>query len=83
MKRNATSREVDGLVRACVRGSHGNMLAAWLAASELDDDVRRAVVRRVEKLADKCEVVGDDVPAARSYEWVDGSRRARVATTRW
>lgn len=83
MKRNKATacsrREIEGLVHAMCRGSHGNMAAAWAAAWELDDDARGVVVRRIERLGDGCPRVGDDVPTGRSFEWIDGSRRARLA----
>ena len=71
-------REVDGIVHACCRGSRGNLSAAWAAAWELDDDSRGPVVRRIEKLAAGCPVVPADSPTGSSFEWLDGSRRARL-----
>lgn len=79
MKNRATScsrREIEGLVHACCRGSRGNLAAAWAAAWELDDGSRGPVVRRIEKLAAGCPVVPADSPG--SFEWLDGSRRARL-----
>lgn len=63
---------------AVLRGSRGNMTAAWLGAYDaLDGSLRDAVCGRVSEIAGECPLVDDDAPA--SFGWVDGSTRARYA----
>lgn len=63
---------------AVLRGSRGNLTAAYLGAFEsLDGGLRDAVCGRVSSLADECPLVDADAPA--SFGWVDGSTRARYA----
>lgn len=71
------SLEVDLALDAVLRGSRGNLLAAYLGAFEsLDGGLRDAVCGRVSEMAGECACV----PAgASSFDWVDGSTRARYA----
>lgn len=64
---------------AVLRGSRGNLMAAYLGAFEsLDGGLRDAVCGRVSSLAGECPLVDADAGAA-SFDWVDGSTRARYA----
>lgn len=74
------SRDVDLFVDACVRGSRGNLTAAWLGAFDaFDGRVRDAVCDRVRAMGDACPRVDDADGGSGSFVWLDGSRRARVA----
>ena len=65
---------------AVLRGSRGNLMAAYLGAFEsLDGSLRDAVCGRVSSLADECPHVDADAGTASSFGWVDGSTRARYA----
>ena len=75
----ANRADMDVVLDACLRGSRGNLTAAWLAGSEVDDPVvSSSVCRRVERMAKKCPAVDDDGGRG-SFVWLDGSRRARLA----
>lgn len=73
-------RDIDAAWAGIVDGSRGNMAAAFYAAAEFDDPGLRSVLSsRAVRAAGRCPVVPDDAPAAGSFVWVDGSRRARLA----
>ena len=64
---------------AVLRGSRGNLTAAYLGAFEsLDGGLRDAVCGRVSSLAGECPLVDADAGVS-SFGWVDGSTRARYA----
>lgn len=68
--------DVDVFVDACVRGSRGNITAAYLGAFDaFDGRTRDSVCGRLEKLARECPL-SDDTGGS-SFVWLDGSRRAR------
>lgn len=74
--------EAGLLVDASLKGARGNVAAAWLAASELDPvDLRRAVLRGLERRARACPLVdaSQDAEGGSVFVWLDGSRRRRVA----
>lgn len=77
----STRADVGVVLDACIRGSRGNLTAAWLAGSEVDDPVvSSSVCRRVERMAKRCPAVDVDDDGGRgSFVWLDGSRRARLA----
>lgn len=73
------SADVDLFVDACVRGARGNMTAAYLGAYDaFDGRTRDAVCGRVRSMGDACPRA-DDADGGRSFVWLDGSRRARLA----
>lgn len=77
MSKRFSRRDYELSLDAVLRGSRGNLTAAWLGAFEsLDGGLRDAVCGRVSSLAGECPCV----PAgASSFDWVDGSTRARYA----
>lgn len=61
---------------AVLRGSRGNLTAAYLGAFDsLDGGLRDAVCGRVSEMACECPCV--PAGASSSFDWVDGSTRAR------
>lgn len=78
MSKRFSNSDYELSLDAVLRGSRGNLMAAYLGAFEsLDGGLRDAVCGRVSSLADECP----HVPAgtASSFGWVDGSTRARYA----
>lgn len=65
---------------AVLRGSRGNLTAAYLSAFDVfDGGLRDAVCGRLSELAVGCPIVDDDDGTARAFDWVDGSRRLRYS----
>lgn len=66
---------------AVLRGSRGNLTAAYLSAFDVfDGRLRDAVCGRLSELAVACPLVDDEgINSTSSFDWVDGSRRRRYS----
>lgn len=78
MSKRFSRRDYELALDAVLRGSRGNMMAAYLGAFEsLEGGLRDAVCGRVSEIAGECPCV--PAGASSSFGWVDGSTRARYA----